>query len=224
MYPVDPKLAAVHESILASKRLEKLAQVYADDNEVLEKIAAAKVRVDDEIFGVAKEAGALDWARKAVSWAGPKGSIGRGLATGGAVSAGLSIPAYLAGSSLLEKGRKETEETARSIRNRVLEGALGVGALGAGMYGLHKLMGGSQGGKAPGGNGLLGMLPKLGSDEKARVEETLEKLATVGTIESMLDMLPDTIDEETRKLASELRVLNRSYGVHLLHGLYPDDA
>lgn len=223
MYPVDPKLAAIHESILASKRLEKLAQAYADDTEVLEKIAEAKVRVDDEIFEMAKEASPKWQALKQMfSASGPKGALMKGLAGGAGVGVGLGVPAYLVSRGAAKDWQESAEETARSVRNRVLEGALGVGALGAGMYGLHKLMGGKS--PAADGKGLMGMLPKMGSDEKARVEETLEKLATVGTIESMLDMLPTTLDGETQKLAAELRVLNRSYGVHLLHELYPGDV
>lgn len=223
MYPIDPRLPAIHESILASKRLEKLAEIYADDAEVLEKIAEAKVRVDDEIFSMAKEAGVGWEAAKQYFRSGGAGKTAlKGLIGGAGVGLGLGVPAYMVGSGLLRRGREETEATAADIRNKVLQTALGVGGIGAGLYGLHKLVGGKAPGGKDGASGVLGLLPKFGSDEEARVEETLEKLAAVGTIEGMLDLLPDTLDEETQKLASEIRMLNRSYGVHLLYGLYPD--
>jgi hypothetical protein len=233
MYPVDPKLASIHQSILSSKRLEKLAHIYAGDTEVLEKIAAVKVRVDNEIFEMAKESGiarkSWDTAKQYLKGGGAGKTAIKGLVGGGAAGVGLGVPAYMLGSGLLRRGREETEATTADIRNKVLQTALGVGGIGAGMYGLSKLMGGKSkpNGATPEGNqsgGLMGLLPKFGSDEKAVVEEALEKLATVGTIEGMLDLLPDTLDDETQKLASEIRVLNHSYGVHLLHGLYPDDV
>lgn len=225
MYPVHPKLAEIHRSVLSSKRLEKIAQSYADDTEVLEKIATIKVQVDAEIFEMLKMAGAGWQAAKQYLTGGGAGKTAlKGLIGGTAVG----LPTYAVGSNLLRRGREETEETARSIRNRVLEGALGVAATGAGVYGLHKLMGKDKpqddSSKGSQSSGLMGFLPKFGSDEKARIEETLEKLATVGTIESMLDTLPETLDASTLKLAAEIRTLNRSYGVHLLHGLYPDDV
>jgi len=219
-------MAEIHRSVLASKRLEKLAQLYENDTEVIEKIAEAKIRVDNEIFEMTKKAGAGWEATKRFfkSRTGLPGVAQKSLVGGAAAGVGLGLPTYMVGSGLLEKGREQTEATAADIRNKVLQTALGVGGIGAGMYGLSKLMGKDQAPGASQGGGLMGLLPKFGSDENAFVEETLEKLAAIGTIEGMLDSLPENVDDETKKLAMEIRMLNHSYGVHLLHGLYPDDV
>lgn len=49
--------------------------------------------------------------------------------------------------------------------------------------------------------------------------DAVTKLATVGAIEGMLNLLPDTLSPETQKLAMEIRVLNRGYGVQILSDL-----
>jgi len=226
MYPLHPKLSIIHRSAQASKRLEKIAAHYTDDAEVLAKLAAAKAALDAEVFALIKRAGL---------W----GSLGKGVAIGSGVGAGLSVPAYLTGSALFEKGRDTARETAADIRNKVLQGALGVAAAGAGVYGLSNLLSKKTGGGSNDfANSLLGGVfggakntpapvssppQKLAADASAQKLEALEKLATVGAIEAMLDNLPGNIDEETRKHAAEVQVLNRSYGVHLLNELYTND-
>jgi hypothetical protein len=48
------------------------------------------------------------------------------------------------------------------------------------------------------------------------LQEAMQKLATVGAIEGLLDTLPGTMSGEAAKLANELRVVNRSYGTQIL--------
>lgn len=233
MYPLHPKLSAIQQSVCASKRLEKIAGHYADDPKMLSKLAQAKVRLDAEVFALIKRAGLLS-------------SVGKGAAIGGGVATAAAIPVYLTGSALFDKGRDTAKETAADVRNKVLQGALGVAATGAGLYGLSNLIG-SRGsnfahsllGGALGGSGAAQAAPpatpvaqaeppiqppnKYASDRVAQKAEVLEKLATVGVIEEMLNGLPGNLDEETSKHAAEVQALNRSYGVHLLNELYTND-
>lgn len=213
MIPIHPGVPDIHRSVRTSKRLTKLARAYADDQEVLEKIAQAKVLVNNEIFGMIKQASKAGWLSR--FFASKPGAIAAKTTAVATPVAGLG---YLTGSSLLSKGREETERAAKSIRNQVLQGALGVAGIGLGGYGLGRLMG------APDSPMDWLQRPKQASagDSEERIEEAIEKLATVGAIEGMLDMLPTTLDEETTKLAAELRVMNHEYGVHILNELYPD--
>jgi hypothetical protein len=65
----------------------------------------------------------------------------------------------------------------------------------------------------------LHSLKKTAGDETARLEEAVEKLAAVGTIEGMLNALPPNTSADVQKLAVEVRALNRAYGVHVLNEL-----
>ena len=51
------------------------------------------------------------------------------------------------------------------------------------------------------------------------LQEALQKIATVGAIEGLLNLVPPTISEDAVKLAAELRAINRHYGAKLLHEL-----
>jgi hypothetical protein len=70
--------------------------------------------------------------------------------------------------------------------------------------------------------GLYG-LSKLSSyepiEDSARLKDGIAKLATVGAIEGLLSLVPNTLSEDATKLAAELRALNRHYGAKLLHEL-----
>ena len=213
MIPIHPKVPAIHRGVRTSKRLGKLAQAYANDPEVLEKIAQAKILVDAEVFGLIKEASKAGWLGRFL--ASKPGALAAKTTAVAAPIAGLG---YLTGSHLLSKGREETERAAEAVRNKVLQGALGVAGIGLGTYGLGRLMG------APESPMDWLKSPKQASavDPQERIEEAIEKLATVGAIEGMLDTLPENLDQETTKLAAELRVLNHEYGIHILNELFPD--
>lgn len=219
MFPVHPRLVDIQRGVRTAKRLEKIAAHYADDPEVIEKLANAKVRVEAEVFGLIKQA-AGGMVRRFFSSA-PGKAFGKSLGIG----AGLAVPTALTGAYLLGKGREEAERTAEAVRNKVLQGALGVAGIGLGSYGLGRALG------APANPMEWLQQPTAAAgktasakdaNDKERLAEAVEKLATVGALESMLDLLPDTLDAETTKLAAEIRVLNRSYGIHILHELYPD--
>lgn len=199
------ELLKVFHGVGTSKRLEKIAKDFKDDQEIFEKASALKIMVDAEVFDVVKNAGLA-------------GTLGRKALTAGAYGAGAALPVALGGGYLLDKAGDETRETTEDVRNKVLQTALGIGGIGAGLYGLHRLTGG-----APiGGRSGEGISPE--SDEKHaaynenHVGELVEKLATVGMIDEMLDKVDTSnLSKDAQKLATEIRIMNRSYGVQLLY-------
>ncbi len=200
---LNPRLITVFESVSTAKRLEKIAEYYHDDAEIVEKVAQARCALDAEIFELAKQAAAPSLLADAARWA----------ALGGAGALGLGIPGYAVGHALLGKAGREARETADQVRNDVLLAGLGLAGTGAGLYGLHRLTGG-----APIGGREAPIENKQASDNTSELEELTEKLATVGVIDAWLDQLPvEKLSAETQKLAAEIRLLNRGYGVQLLH-------
>lgn len=200
-------LIRIMRSVDTSKRLEKIAQDFKDDAEVFEKACAVKVAIDAEVFNMVKEAGIFS-------------ELGKRSLIGAAYGTGAALPVALGGSYLLDRAGEETKETTEDIRNKVLHTALGLGGIGAGLYGLHRLVGGEpldinrlSEEKAPG-------LPaeKRAAYAGNHAEELVEKLATVGMVDDMLDRVDSvSLSEDAQKLAAELRVLNRGYGVQLLY-------
>jgi len=191
------QLVRILRSVNTSKQLEKIASDFQDDPEVFEKASAVKILVDAEIFGMIKQAGIAS-------------TLGRKALTGAAYGVGAGLPVALGGSYLLGRAGEETRETTGDIRNKVLQTALGVGGIGAGLYGLHRLMGGEPVSLRSG--------EKKASFQEDEVTELAEKLAAVGLIEEMLDRVDtEKLSEDAQKLATEIRVINRGYGVQLLH-------
>lgn len=88
-----------------------------------------------------------------------------------------------------------------SVANPVQEMANKMAELGVSLYGFNK----------------------LASNERATpnpiLTDAATKLATVGAIEGMLNLLPSYLSPETQKLAMEIRALNRGYGVQILSDL-----
>lgn len=207
MTDLNVYLMDVYRSVDTSKRLEKMAGYFDDDEEVKQAALGAKAKVDAEIFDLVKRASLKsELARKALT----------GLAYGTAPIAGAGVLGY----GLLSKAKRDAAETAADIRNKVLQTALGLGGIGAGLYGLHRLTGG----EPIEVNKLLSKLPrkevqeKTSSDRQAEFEELLTKLAAVGKIEDDLANLDfEQLSPDAQKLACELRALNQGYGVQLLY-------
>lgn len=57
------------------------------------------------------------------------------------------------------------------------------------------------------------------AEDNVFLQEALQKMATVGAIEGLLNLVPHTVSEDAIKLAAGLRVINRHYGARLLHEL-----
>jgi len=176
--------------------LEKIAE--SKDPALREEATLVKIAVDAEIFALIKTA-MNPWAKKVL--------------TGMAVGGGAAVPAGLAGTALLHSAEEKAKRTTSDVRNKVLQTALGLAGVGTGLYGLHRLAGGESVG---------GLIDKIKGQKSASADNTLpadaiEKLATVGVIEALLDEVPASVSDETKKLAAEIRVLNRGYGIKLLY-------
>lgn len=198
------QLIRILRSVNTSKQLEKIASDFQDDPEIFEKAATVKIMVDAEIFSMIKKAGVM-------------GELGRKALTGAAYGTGAALPVALGGSYLLDRAGDETKETTEDIRNKVLQAALGVGGIGAGLYGLHRLVGGDPVDINQIGNALQGRKKQAAHDAND-AEELVEKLAAVGMIEEMLDRVNvENLSSDAQKLAAEIRIINRGYGVQLLH-------
>ena len=204
---LHPKLAQVYRLVELSNKLEKVAASYKDDPEVLTKTLVVKLSVDNQAFDIVKEALDLNALK----------TLGKPLAWG----LGVGAPAVLGGRHLINKFYDRSEEATGDVRNKILQTALGLAAIGGGLYGMHRLTGGAPlGGYPPEKKTEKPAAPK--PKEKAASlntlpEEAIEKLATVGVVEGMLSSLPASTPDETLKLAAEIRVLNRGYGMHLLY-------
>lgn len=211
---LHPRLAEVFRSISTSAQLEKIAE--SQNLALREKAVLAKIAVDAEIFDLIKTA-LNPWAKKVL--------------TGMAVGGGAAVPAGLAGSALLGQAEEKAKRTTADIRNKVLQTALGLAGIGGGLYGLHRLGGGEPIGelisRARGQDGApdQSLVPgqnevpdqKQASNTGVLPDDAIEKLATVGVIDALLDEVPDNISDDARKLAAEIRILNRGYGVKLLY-------
>jgi hypothetical protein len=116
--------------------------------------------------------------------------------------AGAAIPATAAGSYLIHRAGKESRKTTEDIRNKALQTALGIAAIGGGLYALHR----SQGGQ-----------------KAASVQEDpqilLEKLATVGFLDVLFEEQQHQADPNLRYKAAECQLLNAEHGVDLLRQL-----
>jgi len=192
---LHPRLAEVFKSISTSTQLEKIAETQSEA--LREKAIMVKIAVDAEIFDFIKIA-MNPWVKKILT----------GLAVGG----GAAVPTGMAGSLLLSQAEEKAKRTTADIRNKVLQSALGVAGIGAGLYGLHRL----SGGEPVDVNELIG---KKASDSKSLPDDAIEKLATIGMIDALLDEVPENVSNDTKKLASEIKILNRGYGIRLLYEL-----
>jgi hypothetical protein len=189
--------------------MEKIAVASQDDPELATGALMNKLAADADIFGMIKES--AGWMGRAFQH-----PLGKALAWG----VGLGVPAAGAGGLLLAKAREDAEAATADIRNKILQSALGVAGIGAGLYGLHRLTGGKPLSLDLGGEQEP---PKQAStNEDALSEDALQKLATVGAIEALLDDVLPSLEGEAQKLATEVQALNRGYGVELLYELSQD--
>lgn len=176
-------LVDIYRAVQTSRTLEKMA---ADDSGAVRDAAlTAKVAIDDEIF---------DHIKTAMS------PLSRKILKGALVAGAASAPIGAAGYALMDKA----DETSSLLQNRVLQTALALAGVGAGLYGLHKMTENS---------------PKTAADENALLQEATDKFATISMIDETLERLPADLSEEATKLAAEIRALNRGYGVQLLSEL-----
>jgi len=207
--PLYPRLGQIYRGVVWSGQMEKIATASQDDPELAAGALMNKLAADADIFGMIKKS--AGWMSQAFQH-----PLGKALAWG----VGLGAPIAGAGGLLLAKARNDAEAATADIRNKVLQAALGVAGIGAGLYGLHRLTGG----KPLSLNlGETQEPPKQASaGEDMLPEDALQKLATVGAIEALLDDALPRLEGEAQKLAMEVQALNRGYGVKLLFELSQD--
>ena len=176
-------LVDVYRAVRTSKTLEKLAE--RSTGKVRDTVLRTKIAVDEDIFAHIKLA---------------MNPLAGKLLRGALIASAAAVPLGAAGYAIMNKA----DETSNVLQNRILQTALGLAGVGAGLYGLHRLTAGS---------------PKTAADDQTLLDEAHEKLATVGMVDELLADLPDDLSEDANKLAFEIRTLNRGYGVHLLNEL-----
>jgi len=149
------------------------------------------------------------------------GPLGKGLMYG----AGAAIPAGLVGGALVHQAGNESRRTVEDIRNKALQAALGVAAIGGGLYALHRTTKPTSKtttsyGAGPGGE----MMPMRSMETKisaaqANATQLIEKLATVSFLDTLFEDQKNRADVETRKTAAECQLLNAEHGADILRQL-----
>lgn len=206
---------AVHDQLWQAEQFEKRASHDPSDENL-----TTKTTHDVQLFEKIKTA--IDWG----SVRSVLGGAGKSVGKGALIGTGAALPAAAAGSYLINDAAKAQEGVAKNViedvRNKALQAALGVGAVGVGLMGAHRLI--SRPDTPPSqvpSNAVdpthtRGLTPgyKQGSVEE---EALLEKLAAVGYLDVMLGAFkPNTkLGEEARIC----RVLNAEHGIHVLRQL-----
>lgn len=187
---MSPELGRVYDGLHKSQLLSKLAELVSGGE--LEVVLAEKAKNDTATFEFAKQAALLETGMNAA-----RRFVGTPFGKGMAVAAGAAIPAVVAGNAI-------SDHATASARDRALQTGVGLAGLGATMYGLHRLANRGQ---------------KMASDE-TEIQTALDKLAAVGYLDELLtEIRGKDMSLEMAKLASELRDLNREYGVEILTAL-----
>jgi hypothetical protein len=197
---MDPVITGLYHTLQRGFAHSNLFEKHAAEGD---EVLAAKALNDLALFEAVKEA-AINWgAARELAGKAMQHPVGKGLAYG----TGAAIPAAAAGSYLIGRAGDEARQTTEDVRNKALQTALGVGAVGAGLYGLHRLTQPSQ-----------EAAPKQASAETDEI--LLEKLSTVGFLDTLfVEQEKHGADESVRHEALECRMLNAEHGIDLLKQL-----
>jgi hypothetical protein len=217
------------DRLFVAEQFEKRAS-----NDPTDKNLTDKTSHDVAIWERVKQAIDFGAVRSALGGAGK--AVGKGMLYGAAPAAAAVGAGALAAPYVIDRAAKAKEQSTKNviedIRNKALQTALGVGAIGAGLTGMHHLLAGRREDaarqQAPQDavnfSDSQGLLPGYGNDYSAyhkqgSVDEDalLEKLAAVG----YLDVLLAETEGHTKvgEDASHCRLLNAEHGVHLLRQL-----
>lgn len=186
---------SLYQTAIAGIKKSAVLEKYAEQDS---SALSLKSGHDFALFQILKTAGIGD-ALKTVAGHVPE-SMRKGLGYG----AGAAIPAAVGGGLLINQAGNESRETVEDARNKALQAALGIGTIGAGLYGLHRA---------------------TSPDTKTAAVDTgaddiLCKLATVGYLDTFLDTeAQTTADSDVRRKLAECRMLNAEHGVQLLREL-----
>lgn len=212
--------SALYREILAgllkSAALENYLSTHVDD-----EVLAIKTAHDVHLFDRVKEA-----SRAAALMETLRGLKGTPLAQGLGYGAGAMIPVTAGGAYLLHRGGEEAEQASADLRNKALQAALGIGGIGAGLYALHRFTQPTTQqsihmARDPRTGAMVPMSISMRKQSSVQEppETLLEKLATVGFLDAVLEEQEKHADENVRKDAHECRMLNAEHGVDLLKQL-----
>lgn len=201
---------AVIKGLRESAALENYLTKQADEH-VLE----TKTAHDVQLFTHLKEAGIADLARSAAG-----STLGKAVA--------IAAPATAGGAYLLHRAGEEARETTKDLRNKALQTGLGLAGIGAGLYGLHRLTQPNttksvraEIDPSTGQMGPMHVMMSKRSSVQDPPQQLLEKLATVGFLDTVLEAQEKHADAQVRQDASECRLLNAEHGIDILRQLLP---
>ncbi len=145
---------------------------------------------------------------------------------GAAYGLGAAIPATAGGAYLVHRAGEESRESIEDARNKALQTALGVGGIGAGLLAMNHLMKPTTSknvsyARDPDTGKMVPVNAHLSKMSSAQDEEEvlLEKLATVGFLDSLLEDQEKHANVQIRQDAQECRMLNAEHGVDILRKL-----
>ncbi|MGD9209175.1 MAG: hypothetical protein PVI90_00290 [Desulfobacteraceae bacterium] len=180
---------AIYEKVIAGLNKSAALEQYLESHNDPE-ILQTKTAHDYALFTYIKEAAGLkELATKTLQH-----PIGRGATYG----LGAAIPATAGGAYLIHRAGEESKETLEEARKKAIQAALGIGGVGAGLMALHRLT-------AP-----------MNKTSSADDELLLQKLATVGFLDALLEGQEGTTLKQS---AHECRMLNAEHGINLLQQL-----
>lgn len=222
MFPVEKFYRDIVGLLHEANHLEKRASADPSDQRLWDK-----TQHDVYVFKIIKTAGLNPEIINALkSKLAPAGkAFGKGIAYGlvpavGTVGAGALAVPYIA-----NRIAKTKEETTKRIiedaRNKALQTALGIGAIGGGLMGVHHLLTKRDQSPMtqPSMDASMGLMPSY-SDYGYKMSAAhtapalIEKLATTGYLDVMLEQLEKTAEHQTEALYC--RALNAEHGTHLL--------
>lgn len=213
--------AAFYTKVIAGLKKSAALEAYLethDDPEIL----ATKTAHDRQLFDQVKEGqGGMLSKLRGVAGKVMENPVGRGAAYG----LGAAVPAAGAGALLINQAGNESRKTVEDARNKALQTALGVGGIGAGLMAMNRLMKPTTTknvawGRDPQTGQMVPTSAHMSKMSSAQEEEQLlEKLATVGFIDTLLEDQEKHADAQVRKDAHDCRMLNAEHGVDILRKL-----
>jgi len=203
-----------YKEVIAGLNKSAAMERYLAHN-VDDAILQTKTAHDVQLFTRIKEAGVMDVLRSPVAR-----TLGKATA--------IAAPATAGGAYLVHRAGQEARETASDVRNKALQTALGVGGIGAGLMALHHFTRPNKQesvsyGRDPQTGQMVPMSTVMSkqSSEDEPTDTLLEKLATVGFLDTLLEEQEKHADSRVRDDAHACRLLNAEHGIDILRQLLP---
>ena len=217
----------IYELVWKSDQLEKRAEASNRPQDLAEKAAT-------DLAIMARVKAAVDWSAIGSALKGGAGKAGKGALYGLGAAVPIGAGGASVGSHLIDNAEEAAERRTADMRNKALQVALGVGATGAGLMGLHHLLASrrtDQQQQQPESEAVdlqqtspeellsqQGLTPAdyYGKYGSAQEDDLLEKLSTVAYLDTILEGCEANQHDKT---ASELRVQNAEPGADILRHL-----